>query len=183
MNLSDDDFTLLGLPMRFAQDPEKIDAQWRALQQRIHPDRLVGQGAQAQALALQWSARLNEARQRLKNPLQRAMYLCHLRGHDLGSNSQTPAFAPLPPDFLMQQMQWHETLEEGQAAQDRASIAALLSHIQAAQQDLWVQCAAYLDDTPDTALAAPCLAKLSFLHRFEQRIQTSLQTLLGDSVT
>ena len=42
MNLSDDDFTLFGLTPRFALDRAALDTQWRALQSKVHPDRLVG---------------------------------------------------------------------------------------------------------------------------------------------
>ena len=80
MNLSDDDFTLFGLPRRFALDRTALDAQWRALQAQVHPDRFVGEGATSQRLAMQWAVRVNEGYQRLKDPLKRGAYLCELRG-------------------------------------------------------------------------------------------------------
>jgi molecular chaperone HscB len=45
MNLSDDDFTLFGLPQRFAIDRADLDERWRALQGRVHPDRFAAEGA------------------------------------------------------------------------------------------------------------------------------------------
>ena len=75
MNLNDSDFTLFDVPERFAQDRAALDTRWKALQREAHPDRFAGQGAAAQRIAMQWSVRINEAYQRLKDPLKRAAYL------------------------------------------------------------------------------------------------------------
>ena len=51
MHLADDDFTLFGLPQRFALDRAALDDCWRALQAQVHPDRFASEGASAQRLA------------------------------------------------------------------------------------------------------------------------------------
>ena len=56
-----------------------LDARWKELQREAHPDRFAAHGAAAQRLAMQWSVRINEAYQRLKDPLKRAAYLCELQ--------------------------------------------------------------------------------------------------------
>ena len=100
MNLSDDDFTLFGLAPRFALDRAALDDCWRALQARVHPDRFVGEGAAAQRIAMQWAVRVNEAYQRLRDPLKRGAYLCELRGAPIQAENNTA----MPGAFLMQQM-------------------------------------------------------------------------------
>jgi molecular chaperone HscB len=75
MNLQDTDFELFALPATFAQDRAQIDARWKQLQREAHPDRFASQGPAAQRVAMQWSVRINEAYQRLKDPLKRAAYL------------------------------------------------------------------------------------------------------------
>ena len=52
MQLSDDDFTLFGLPQRHALDAAALADQWRALQSQVHPDRFASEGASAQRLAM-----------------------------------------------------------------------------------------------------------------------------------
>ena len=132
MNLSSDDFALFGLPRTFQQDPSLIDARRLDLQRLTHPDQFADQGTSAQRLAMQWSMRINEGWQRLKNPLKRAAYLCDLGGapvnvstaaHGLTPHTPlTPQIPSMSPDFLMQQMAWREDLEAAQSADD-------LSHI------------------------------------------------------
>ncbi|MDO4769981.1 MAG: Fe-S protein assembly co-chaperone HscB, partial [Brachymonas sp.] len=108
MNLQDDDFALFDLPRQFALDAAQIDERWKTLQRQAHPDKFAAHGAAAQRLALQWSVRINEARQRLRDPLKRATYLCELNGQAIEAESNTA----MPADFLMQQMQWREELDE-----------------------------------------------------------------------
>src|SRR5690606_15241710 len=108
MNLDADDFTLLGLPRAFALDRALLDSHWKAVQAKVHPDRFAAEGGAAQRVAMQWAVRVNEAHQRLKDPLKRAAYLCELGGSPVRSESNTA----MPADFLMQQMQWREELED-----------------------------------------------------------------------
>ena len=111
MKLTDNDFDLFGVPVRFAQERAQLDARWKALQSEVHPDRFASEGAAAQRVAMQWAIRVNEAYQRLKDPLKRGAYLCELHGAaiDAGSNTAMPgAFLMLretqaPPIALLRQ--------------------------------------------------------------------------------
>ena len=80
MKLTDTDFELFAVPASFAQDRATLDDRWKELQREAHPDRFAAQGAAAQRVAMQWSVRINEAYQRLKDPIRRATYLCELNG-------------------------------------------------------------------------------------------------------
>ena len=108
MNLNDTDFELFGVPATFAQDRGGLDARWKELQREAHPDRFAAQGPAAQRVAMQWSVRINEAYQRLKDPVRRAAYLCELHGAEVDAERNTA----MPTDFLMQQMEWREALDD-----------------------------------------------------------------------
>src|SRR5437762_1181387 len=108
MNLQDNDFVLFGLPERFAQDRAAVDTRWKDLQREAHPDRFSAAGASAQRVAMQWSVRINEAYQRLRDPLKRAAYLCELRGAPIDAERNTA----MPSQFLIEQMEWREALDE-----------------------------------------------------------------------
>ncbi len=164
MNVHDDDFALLGLPRQFVQDAAQIDDRWKALQRQVHPDKFAAQGAAAQRLALQWSVRINEARQRLKDPIQRAAYLCELHGQPIGAENNTA----MPPDFLIQQMQWREALDE---ADDAASLQDLADEVQQAQQETLHALERTIDQQQDYATAVQQVRRLMFVLRFAQDVK------------
>ena len=137
MNLQSNDFELFGLTQQFAQDRSTVDARWKSLQREAHPDKFAAQGAAAQRVAMQWSVRINEAYQRLKDPLKRAAYLCELGGAPINAHSNTA----MPATFLMQQMEWRESLEE---ACDTQALEQLRQQVDVVQRDLMQQCEALL---------------------------------------
>lgn len=161
MNLQSNDFELFGLPMRFAQDAATLDERWKTLQREIHPDRFAAQGEAAQRLAIQWSARINEARMRLRDPLKRATYLCELHGQPIGAEDNTA----MPADFLMQQMQWREELDD---AETPAQIQALASTVRLEQDTAMQALTQAIDQQQDFAAAARLVRRLMFMQRFAQ---------------
>ena len=165
MNVHDDDFALIGLARQFVQDPAQIDDRWKALQRQVHPDKFAAQGAAAQRQAMQWSVRINEARQRLKDPVRRATYLCELHGQLIGAESDTA----MPADFLMQQMQWREALDE---ADDETSLQALADEVQQAQQETLHALGRSIDQQQDYVAAAQQVRRLMFVQRFAQDVKT-----------
>lgn len=170
MHLQSDDFALFGLPQRFAQERSEIDARWKELQRQAHPDRHAQHGAAAQRVALQWSVRINEAYQRLKDPLKRAAYLCELQGAPIGAEDNTA----MPADFLMQQMQWREALDE---AQDGAAVQALDAEVRRARQQALQRCGELIDGAQDFAAAAGQVRALMFIERFARDIDRRLEHL------
>ena len=120
MNLQSTDFELFGVPATFAQDRAALDARWKELQREAHPDKFAAQGAAAQRVAMQWSVRINEAYQRLKDPLRRAAYLCELSGAPINAETNTA----MPSGFLVQQMQ----LREAHRQVEQLEVAGLQVH-------------------------------------------------------
>lgn len=170
MNLQSDDFELFDLPARFAQDIPVIDARWKQLQRQAHPDRFADQGQAAQRLAMQWSVRINEAHQRLKNPIKRAAYLCELRGVPIRAHDNTA----MPADFLMQQIQLREALEE---AEGSAALQALADQIQTQKAQLLQQLDLSLDQQCDVAQAALQVRALMFVERMAQEIDARIDQI------
>lgn len=163
MNLHDDDFTLFQLAPRMALDTDELAQRWRALQRQAHPDRFATQGAAAQRLAMQWSVRINEAYQRLKNPIQRAAYLCERHGHPVATDSHTT----MPPEFLMRQMELREQLDEARTAQD---LDALAAHTAQLTQNMLTDITRQIDEESDWAAAAQNVRALMFLDKLASDI-------------
>ena len=170
MNLHDNDFELFGLPLRFAQDSNDLTRRWKELQAKVHPDRFAAQGASAQRVAMQWSARVNEAYQRLRDPLKRAASLCALKGAAIEAESNTA----MPAEFLMQQMQWREALDEAHHAVD---FLALSGEVKAAHQRLLQDCERALDVQGDAKAAAQHVRALMFLQRILHEADEGLHAL------
>jgi molecular chaperone HscB len=170
VNLQDDDFTLFGLPRQFGQDRNAIDLRWKELQREAHPDKFAAQGEAAQRVAMQWSVRINEAYQRIKNPLKRAAYLCELSGFPVNAHSNTA----MPAQFLMQQMEWREALED---AADAVALETLLEEVQGSQKVLLQQCEALLDRDRNPAEAVGAVRALMFIDKFAQDLNQRLDQL------
>lgn len=170
MRLDDDDFTLFGLTPRQALDRSELDARWRQLQGAAHPDRFAADDAQAQRLAMQWAVRINEAYQRLKDPLKRAAYLCERRGAPIDAERNTA----MPADFLMQQMAWREALDEAAGATALADIEAAVDTF---ERNLHTGLQVDLDERGAPADAAQKVRSLMFVNRFRQELERRLDAL------
>ena len=165
--LTDDDFALMGLPRRFGLDAKALDARWKDLQRQTHPDRFAAQGAAAQRVAMQWSVRVNEAYQRLRDPVKRAAYLCELAGATIDAERNTA----MPPEFLMQQMQWREDLDD---AQNPEQIEGLLDQVLAARHQAVGRLGLLLDEQADPQAASGVVRALMFIQRFADDVQDRL---------
>ncbi len=166
-SLQSNDFDLFGLPQQFALDRAQLDELWKALQRQAHPDRFAAEGAAAQRVAMQWSVRINEAYQRLKDPLKRAAYLCELRGQPVNAESNTA----MPPAFLMQQMAWREALED---TDDVQALEELADQVAAERKRVQQSLGQLLDAEGDAQAAVGQVRALMFIERFAAEVDAQL---------
>lgn len=170
MRLDSDDFELFDLPRRFAIEPAVLEQRRLALQTEVHPDRFAAQGSAAQRVAMQWAVRVNEAYRRLKDPLQRAAYLCHLGGVDIEAENNTA----MPAEFLMEQMQWREALDDAPGA---AAVQALAGEVAGRFAAGLATLGESLDTARDPHAAADQVRALMFVERFTHDIDRRLEAL------
>jgi molecular chaperone HscB len=167
-------FELFHLPQRFAVDSSALDNAYREVQSRVHPDRFVSATDTEKRVAMQWATRANEAYQTLKNPFKRAAYLCELNGIDLQTESNTA----MPREFLMQQMEWHEALEEARAAKDIAALDKLEAALRTARSAKVAQLGELLDRHAFEE-AAQDVRQLMFLEKFGAEVHAVFEKLEG----
>jgi molecular chaperone HscB len=174
IDFSRDYFALFGLPARYRFDPAELDRAYRALQSEIHPDRYAGADESERRLALQSSARVNEAYRTLKDPVGRAQYLLSLRGIDALAETNTA----LAQEFLERELERREVLADAHAARDAARLEALL---RAARSD-----AAALEsllanrlDAEDWNAGRDAVRELRFLSRVAGDIEAALAEAEG----
>jgi molecular chaperone HscB len=170
VNLQSNDFELFGLPEQFAQDAARIDERWKELQREAHPDRFAAQGQAAQRIAMQWSVRINEAYKRLKDPLKRAAYLCELRGAPVDAESNTA----MPAEFLVEQLEWRESLEEARTLED---VDRLAERLHFARREALAGVESLLDERNDAKAAAQQVRALMFIERFAHDVDARSEQL------
>jgi molecular chaperone HscB len=170
ISLQANDFELFDVPVQYSQDRAQLDSRWKALQREAHPDRFAAEGAAAQRVAMQWSVRINEAYQRLKDPLKRAAYLCELRGAPVQADNNTA----MPAAFLMQQMAWRETLED---TDNPAGLEILAEEVAEQQRQVQHELARLLDVAQAPAQAVGQVRALMFIERFTQELNAKLDRL------
>ena len=79
------------------------------------------------------SSTINDAYRTLKSPIDRAAYLLKSQNID----ADAPEHTSFSPEFLMQQMEWRETLMDAQMEQNHDTIRALDQEIQEVQNNLY----------------------------------------------
>ena len=170
MNLQSTDFELFDVPEQFVQNRMVLDARWKQLQREAHPDKFAAQGATAQRVAMQWSVRINEAYQRLKEPLRRASYLCELNGAPINPETNTA----MPSAFLVQQMTWREALDEAETIEEMNEIAVMSQKKMDEQLSKVEQ---FLDVDRNFAAAAQQVRGLMFTERFASEVDARIELL------
>jgi molecular chaperone HscB len=167
-------FELFHLPQRFAIDTSALEKAYREVQSRVHPDKFARATDAEKRVAMQWATRANEAYQTLKNPFKRAAYLCELNGIDLQIESNTA----MPREFLMQQMEWREMLEDAKASRDIDALQKLETELNAARKAEVAQIGVLLD-VQDFPKAAQYTRQLMFLEKLSEEVTLVFEKLEG----
>jgi molecular chaperone HscB len=159
IDFSHNHFQLFGLPERFRFDAEALDRAYRALQGQVHPDRFAAGTEAEQRLALQSSARVNEAYQALRDPVARAQYMLSLHGIDAFDETDTT----LAPDFLERQLERRESAADAMADGDPQRLATLAQEVRADADRLEQRLATRLDREAAWDRARSDVRELRFL--------------------
>jgi molecular chaperone HscB len=168
-----DFFQLFGLVERFQIDNTQLEQHYRTLQTQVHPDKFAHHSEAEQRISMQWATQVNEAYQTLRDPVRRARYLLSLHGVDTQEETNTA----MPVDFLMQQMEWREAIEEAQQASDEAALTDLETRLQHEIRGLEQFLAAKIDDEHNYVAAAEAVRKLKFMEKLAEETASALDAL------
>ena len=80
----------------------------------------------------------------------------------------------MPTAFLMQQMEWRESLEEASSA---AELDALDDEVMSAKKRMLAECGRLLDDARDAAAAVQQVRALMFVARFAEDVERKREQL------
>ncbi|WP_373820031.1 Fe-S protein assembly co-chaperone HscB [Glaesserella sp.] len=129
-------FTLFDLPVQFQVDNAQLSERYLALQKSLHPDNFSASSAQEQRLAVQKSAEINDALHILKDPIKRAEAIIAIH---TGEQQDIEQKSNRDMAFLMQQMEWRETLESIETAKNEAELTAFTQEIEQQQKAILQQ--------------------------------------------
>ncbi len=172
IDFSRNHFQLFGLPERFRFDAAALDRAYHELQGEVHPDRHAAAGETERRLALQSSARVNEAYRALKDPVARAQYLLSLHGIDALDETDTA----LPFDFLERQLERREAAAEAAAGGDERALESLVDAARTEAKELEQRVASLLDVDADWSAARGTVRELRFLTKLAADIDAMAAT-------
>ena len=162
-----DYFSLFSLPQGFEVDRQLLDEHYRILQRTVHPDRYASAGDQERRIAIQQAAEINEGYRVLKDPLARGRYLLELQGHAFDDEQATHQ----DPEFLMEQMELRESLEEVRAESDAfGRVQELITQIDTRMEQLTSSLAKALNEK-DTETACLFLQRMQFFRKLAQEAE------------
>jgi molecular chaperone HscB len=157
-------FELFNLPEKFQIDLEMLQENYRAIQKEIHPDRFATSSENEKAQSMIKSTQANDAYQTLKSPIKRAKYILSLH--------ESTEKITLPPDFLMQQMEWEEHYEA--IEKNNNKLAQFKSTINKKYEEYFSLISTQIDDDQNWRDAAISIDKLYFIEKLLHKINSAL---------
>ncbi len=169
-NLSgfDDYFALFQLKPQFKIDRQALESAYLTVQQKVHPDMHAQASDSDKRVSMQLSALANSAYRTLMNPIQRGLYMCGRNGVDPQLETNTA----MPAQFLMQQMEWRETLDD---VRDQPSkLDELYKEVEQTRVNLLKEVELAIDEANDFDLAAKQLRALLFIDKFSAELEDAI---------
>ena len=157
-------FELFNLPEKFEIDLELLQENYRAIQKEIHPDRFATSSENEKVQSMIKSTQANDAFQTLKSPIKRAKYILSLH--------KSVEKITLPPDFLMQQMEWEEHFET--IEKNSSELTEFKSTINKKYKEYSLLISTQIDDDQNWSDAAISIDKLYFIEKLLQKINKAL---------
>ena len=167
-------FALFDLPVAFQVDSALLNERYLALQKSLHPDNFSAASAQEQRLAIQKSAEINDALRILKDPIARADSIIAL---NTGEQENPEEKSNKDIGFLMQQMEWRETLENIENRKDTDELTAFAQEINQIRHAILSELSTALD-AQQWNIARAITDKLRFIKKLQTEIERVEETLL-----
>ena len=167
-------FALFDLPVVFQVDSALLNERYLALQKSLHPDNFSAASAQEQRLAIQKSAEINDALRILKDPITRADSIIAL---NTGKTENPEEKSNNDIDFLMQQMEWRETLENIENRKDTDELTAFAQEINQIRHAILSELSTALTEQ-QWDIARAITDKLRFIKKLQAEIERVEETLL-----
>lgn len=159
----DDFFAQLNLPKTFNLDSSQLETNYLRACMSIHPDHLQGSGSSFVSVAEISLAKINNAYEKLKNPITRAEHLLLLSG-GLAANENKN----VSQGFLEQMLNLREKIDDAKSISDRSKLENTInSKIEQSKNQLARLCTLPMNSANKDSLRE-LLNEISFLQSLEQ---------------
>jgi molecular chaperone HscB len=122
---------------------------------------------------MQWTTRINEAYQTLKDPLTRARYLLQLVGNDPQIEHNTS----MPADFLVEQMELREAVADARGSGAGEVLDSIHGRIKRDMTAQYRSLQRLLDESRDYPAAADIVRRLMFQEKLLHDIDDALEAI------
>ena len=153
-------FEIFNLKAQYNLNLTQLEEGYKTILKSIHPDRFINASDNEKNLAMIKSTQVNDAYQTLKNPIKRAQYILDL--------NQIKPDKALGNDFLIQQMEYEETLED---LNDKKELDAFKLEINAKLLNELNCIENNIDHKSDLIEASYHLLKATFLAKLDEKIK------------
>ncbi len=136
-----DHFALFGFDRKLVLDSAALDAAFLRLSRECHPDRYAVAEPEIRAVAERNSARVNDAKRVLSDPVRRAEYVLELAGVERPDGE-----AKCPPDLLMEVFELREKLMEDPGPELVERVLSLFADVEEKLDGLFSRHDAAADD-------------------------------------
>ncbi len=162
-------FQLFSLPENYDIDNDALLKSFETLAKKYHPDRVAADSAFEKRQYTALFVTLNEAYRVLKDPITRAEYCLQC----LGVNYDPEKPEPQSMNFLEQQMQWHERLEESASPEELSALKEELDQ----EQKTRIHKIATALKTKDPVQSAALINELKFFRRLNHTLKEKERVL------
>ena len=172
MDFNQNHFEIFQLAISFDLDLEDLSKRYRKIQSGVHPDKFVNATDYERRLSLQWATQVNTAFRILSSDLARAIYILELSSVTLQENPQ------LPSDFLMEQIERREVLDE--IAENSRSPEALANYREELDKCIRDHFKGFSDSyLTNLGLAEMIINKLQFFTKLRFQVNKIEEQILG----
>jgi len=159
-------FVLFQLPLTLPVDVNTLNAQYQRLQRQFHPDNYVLSSDYEKAVIMQKSATINNAYRTLKDPIKAAEYRVSLESINIDAEHNTIR----DPEFLGEQFELREKLDDIENAQDLALLDKFYNEIILRNKDIYTSLLAAIDQS-NWQVAKTIIYRLRYLARLIEQIE------------
>jgi Fe-S protein assembly co-chaperone HscB len=169
-----DSFRVLGVPRHFGVSHDTLKQSYRTLMTEFHPDKHTNKSMEERDYVDVKASQITNAYQVLRLPHTRATHLLELLGNPMDETSNTEVVGA---EFLMQIMEWRETIDaisESDSSESEEQLKPLKEELQQVLAQVVQELEAAFE-AHDYSKAVELSGQLQYWHRIDTEIHEKME--------